>query len=153
MGLHTGCPATNGTVTVADPAPMALSLAVKLMPEDLLDESTNARPLEMVGGPGQVPPVPSNPPERSSVEPTVTHTAVSYSEGCHGAFTDPLEHGVLVGVVVISAAGVVVTEGPCGSVKVADEHPATTRPAATVRTRRLIDTTTTYRCLGLSGCP
>jgi hypothetical protein len=125
---------------------MALRLAVKLTPEALLEMRVSAPPLEMVGGPGQVPPVPTNPPERSSVEPSVTHTAVSYSVGCHGALTVPLAHGTLVGVVATSA-GALVVEEPGGSVEVAvlDEvlHPAMNRPATIARASRLIDTAPT----------
>lgn len=37
VGLQTSGPATNGTSTVADPAPIALRLAVKVVPLALLD--------------------------------------------------------------------------------------------------------------------
>ena len=148
VGLHTGGPATNGTVTVAGPAPIARRLAVKLLPEPWLDVRVNVRPSEMVGGPGQVPPVPAKPPERRRVEPTVTHTGVASSDGCQGASTVPVEHGTLVGVgmVAMAAAGSVVAEVSGGCVEEVDadgaEHPATIRPVATDRTSRLIDTPT-----------
>ena len=92
VGLHTSGPATNGTSTVADPVPMALRLAVKLVPEAWLDFRANTRPLEMVGGPGQVPPDMSSPPVSTRVEPTVTHTVVTPSDGCHLTLTVPLVH-------------------------------------------------------------
>jgi hypothetical protein len=92
VGLHTSRPATNGTSTVADPGPIALRLAVKLVPEALLDVRANTRPLEMVGGPGQVPPDMSSPPVSTRVEPTVTHTVVTPSDDCHLTLTVPLVH-------------------------------------------------------------
>jgi hypothetical protein len=147
VGLHTGDPATNGTVMVADPVPIARRLAVKLEPEDLLDVTVSAPSLEILGGPGQVPPDMSSPPVRTRVDPTVTHTAVAYAEGCHGASTVPAVHGVLVGVVVTWAAGAAVVDGRAGiaALAVVDdvEHPAMNRPAATARVSRQIATSTT----------
>jgi hypothetical protein len=92
VGVHTLGPATNDTSTVVDPVPIALRSAVKLVPEALLDVRANTRPLEMVGGPGQVPPDMSSPPVSTRVEPTATHTVVAASDGCHLALTVPLAH-------------------------------------------------------------
>jgi hypothetical protein len=148
VGLHTSGPATNGTSTVAVPVPIALILAVKLVPLALLDPRASTRLFEMVGGPGQVPPAPSNPPESTRVEPAVTHTVVTLSHGCHITLTVPLVHGALVGVVVTSAWFNVVVDAPGGSVGLAVvddvEHPAMNRPATTVRAIRHIATPTSY---------
>ena len=148
VGLHTSGPATNGTSTAADPVPIALMLAVKLVPLALFDARANTRLFEMVGGPGQVPPDMSSPPVSTRVEPTVTHTVVTLSDGCHCTLTVPLEHGALVGVVVTSAGFALVVDERGGSVGLAvvgdAEHPATNRPAATVRPSRHIATATTY---------
>ncbi len=78
VGLHTGDPATKGTVTVTDPALIALRLAVKVVSEAPLDMTANTPASEKVGGPGQVPPDMSSPPVRMRVEPTITQTEVSY---------------------------------------------------------------------------
>jgi hypothetical protein len=144
VGVHTSGAATNGTSTEDVPVPTARRPAVKLVPEALLDVSFNTRPSEMVGGPGQVPPDMSSPPVSTSVEPTVTHTAVTPSDGCHFTLTVPLAHPGVDGVDVPSVAPSVVTVMGVVATGVVDF--AEVDEEAQLATERLVATATRARC-------
>jgi len=151
VGLHALGPAANGTSTMDDPTPIALRLALNMMPSAPLDIRTNTRPSEMVGGPGQDPPVIPKPPVSIRIEPTVTQTGVTASLGCASTLTVPLAHAEPGGLVDGSEVPIVVVTVTCdepgGCVELADvdgeEHPDTNMLATTTIASRQVGTSST----------
>ena len=99
VGLQTSGPATNGTSTEADPVPIAIRLALKRAPEDLLDTTAKAALFEILGGPGHVPPDMALPPVITIVEPTFTQTGIGSPAGTALTVIVPLEQSGLTGTV------------------------------------------------------
>ena len=77
--MHTSGPATNGASTVAVPMPVAFSVAESVEPMTWLDTNVRTSAVEIVGGPGHVPPDIESPPVNTSVEPIFTQTGVASS--------------------------------------------------------------------------
>ena len=77
--MHTFGPATNGASTVAVPIPVAFSVAESVDPAAWLDTKIRTFAVEIVGGPGHVPPDIESPPVNTSVEPILMHTGVASS--------------------------------------------------------------------------
>ena len=77
VGLHTSGPATNGASTVAVPMPVAFSVTESVDPATWFATNIRTFAVEIVGGPGHVPPDIESPPVKTSVEPIVTHTGVA----------------------------------------------------------------------------